>query len=67
MAMTIRGATRQAAGNLEFEAVDADDVATIKGLTLRGSLERFPGNNAVFPVKDAKGKPVHTAADGRRT
>jgi len=67
MELRIRGARRQAAGNLEFDEVDTYDVATIKGLTLQGTLERFPGNNAVFRVTDAKGKPVNAAADGRRT
>lgn len=65
--LKIRGAKRQAAGNLEFDEVDVYEVALIKNVVLQGTLERFPGNKAVLQVKDAKGKPVNAAASGRRS
>jgi hypothetical protein len=65
--LRFRGAKRQAAGNLEFDEVDTYDVALTKGLLLQGTLERFPGNRAVFRVTDARGKAVNAAADGRRS
>ncbi len=65
--LRFHGAKRQAAGNLEFDEVDVYDVMLTKNITLQGTLERFPGNKAVIRVKDAKGKPVNAAADGRRS
>ena len=64
--LRFKGATRQVAGNLAHDAVDAYIVSLTKGVVLQGRLERFQGLGAIIRVTDAKGQPVDAKADGRR-